>query len=324
MNFLEIKDEHVTRFPRSDNTPERVHVFDTACILAVNAALAAKRPLLVRGEPGVGKSQLAAAVAKELERAFISFVVDARTESRDLLWQLDAVMRLGEAQVIGTRTFATAAERMEALKDLDISRFLRPGPLWWAFDWDSAQTQAARLMIPMRSPEESANAANGCVILIDEIDKGESDVPNGLLEALGQSEFTPLGSLSAVTVTQATPLVIITTNEERALPDAFLRRCFVLHLELPEAEEELTNFLMKRGREHFEKVHQDVLRKAASLLYQYRTKAISEHTRPLPGQAEYLDLIRAVTEKEKTKKGQLELLIRIAELAYQKHARLKG
>ena len=81
--------------------PELVHVFDEATIQAVDAALAAQRPLLVRGEPGIGKTQLARAVAKDLGRAYVQRVVDVRTESRDLMWRFDAVERLAEAQLRG-------------------------------------------------------------------------------------------------------------------------------------------------------------------------------------------------------------------------------
>src|SRR4029077_939588 len=103
------------------------------------------------------------------------------------------------------------------------------------------------------SPPQAAGAdpRNGCVVLIDEIDKADPDVPNGLLEALGAGEFTPLGQTNPVKVQGRFPLVIITTNEERVLPGAFLRRCLVLHLKLPADENALTDLLVNRAKVHF-------------------------------------------------------------------------
>lgn len=92
------------RLPTGANVPEQVHVFSQPEITAIEAALAARRALLIRGEPGSGKTQLAYAAAVALRRAFVSFVVDARTEARDLLWHFDAVARLAEAQIQGALT----------------------------------------------------------------------------------------------------------------------------------------------------------------------------------------------------------------------------
>jgi MoxR-like ATPase len=146
------------------------------------------RPLLVRGEPGVGKTQLAEAAAAVLERAFYPFVVDSRTESRDLLWNFDAVLRLADAQLYAT--LEKNKERLE--KELDVRNFVEPGPPWWAFDWESAQHASRRGSTPLRNYQNDAYKDNGWVVLIDEIDKAESDVPNGLLEALESVQFTPI------------------------------------------------------------------------------------------------------------------------------------
>ena len=97
---------------------------------------------------------------------------------------------------------------------------------------------------------------NGCVVLIDEIDKAESDVPNGLLEALGSGRFTPLGQTEAVEVRGEPPLVVITTNEERVLPNAFLRRCLVLELKLPRDDPGLIEHLIGAGGGPFSEVGQ--------------------------------------------------------------------
>src|SRR6185312_13719856 len=128
MKFLTIKSGHETSL-ESQSGLERVHKFDLPSIRAVNAALAAQRPLLVRGEPGVGKTQLAEAVAAELQRAFYSYTVDSRTESRDLLWRFDAVMRLAEAQLYGV--LHPEPNENEVVRELAVKKFVHPGPLWW-------------------------------------------------------------------------------------------------------------------------------------------------------------------------------------------------
>ena len=106
---------------------------------------------------------------------------------------------------------------------LAIEKFIHPRPLWWAFDWQNAADQAQRVGAPAPSQPAGCDPANGVVVLIDEVDKADAEVPNGLLEALGAGEFTPEGLAEPVTIKDqaAPPLVMITTNEERNLPDAF-------------------------------------------------------------------------------------------------------
>lgn len=322
LNFLSITPGHITALPSPKGAPGRVHEFDERSIAAVNLALAAKRPLLVRGEPGVGKTQLAEAVAAELQRAYYPFTVDARTESRDLLWRFDAVMRLAQAQLCGA--LHQTPEAIETA--LDVTRFIHPGPLWWAFNTKSAgRASPSGSTTPLKPYDNEARQANGWVVLIDEIDKAESDVPNGLLEALGAVQFTPFGYEEPVRVGDVPPLIIITTNEERALPDAFVRRCLVLHLELPSHEDALINYLMQRGRAHFNRrtTTDEVLREAARQLVGDRRVAAEQQLSPLPGQAEYLDLIRGVVELAPRKfKDQLRLIQSAARFTYKKHPSL--
>ncbi len=336
MKFLEIEDKEVIKLTGTGDMPEAVHQFESRQIRAVNAALAARRPLLVRGEPGIGKSQLARAAAAALGRAFVSYTVDARTESRDLLWHFDAVARLAEAQLIGALLAVSKPEPVTnpdpkanakypaeppGIRDrLAIGRFLHPRALWWAFDWEDALTQAKLVGVPSPPQPDGGDPVNGCLILIDEIDKAEADVPNGLLEALGAGRFNPQGRTEPVTAQGIAPLVVITTNEERALPDAFVRRCLVLHLRLPSNPEELAKRLMGRGRAHFGKgIAANVLQRAADLLITDRETARENHWLPLPGQAEYLDLVRAVTTRERTAKAQEALLDAVAEFVLKKH-----
>jgi len=313
MSYLYAKPGTIVRLTGSATVPEQVHVLAAEEIDAVNAALAARRPLLVRGEPGIGKSQLARAAAKALGRVFLSQVVDSRTESRDLLWHFDAVARLADAQIFGAlgafgvrrappdpvqAADACAADwqvlEAAARVRLAVSRYVQPRALWWAFDWSGALVQAHALGIESPPQPDEGDPDKGALVLIDEIDKAESDVPNGLLEALGAGSFTPFGRQTPVTAVGEPPLVVITTNEERTLPDAFLRRCLVLHLRLPRERERLIDQLMGRAAAHFPGADPEILRRAADLLVEDREIARREHWLPLPGQAEYLDLVRAV------------------------------
>lgn len=307
---------HVTCLPSRQGLPERFHEFDEPSIGAVNAALAARRSLLVRGEPGVGKTQLAEAVAAELSRAFVSFTVDARTESRDLLWRFDAVMRLAQAQL-----YATLKKKPDDVeRDLAVRNFVHPGPLWWAFDAASAQAANADATL-LDQFDNKARQKNGWVVLIDEIDKAESDVPNGLLEALGSGQFTPFGYEQPIGVAGEPPLILITTNEERVLPDAFVRRCLVLHLALPQTDDALIAHLQQRGRAHFsDRTTDDVLYEAARQLVADRRFAAERQLSPLPGQAEYLDLVRAVVELAQGDMArQKDLLASAARFTLKKH-----
>jgi hypothetical protein len=190
--------------PRMDAWPESVHVYDDASVWAVKTALAANRPLLISDEPGIGKSQLARAVAAYFHVPFLPFVVHARSECSDLLYQSDPVSRLAQAQVLGH-----ASDSSNWRELLAEDRFVRPGPLWWAFDWASAGQQARKwcrvcgadpaavregkcceaCCEPPREHQPPWEPGDGCVVLIDEIDKADSEFPNGLLESLGNLGF---------------------------------------------------------------------------------------------------------------------------------------
>lgn len=310
--------EYPIDLPARGGMARSVHVIDERSVHAVNAALATGRPLLVRGEPGTGKSQLARAAAEALGRAFVTHVVDARTETRDLMWSLDAVARLAEAQVMGSIREIT---QEEVKKKIDVSNFIAPGPLWWALDWDSAERQAERAGVSKPATPKGWTKREGVVVLVDEIDKADSAIPNGLLDALGHGRFDVLGRSDPVAQNdEQTPLVVITTNEERALPDAFLRRCLVLHLGLPNDPNKLEALLIRRGKAHFSECDEEVIKKAAGLLIKDR-EVIKRRDLSPPGLAETIDLIRAVTEQCKGKgvKEQLALLDQVAEFALRKH-----
>ena len=294
-----------------NNTECVAHLMSKEEHWAIQAAIAANRPLLVRGEPGTGKTQLAWAAATMLNRPLVTMTVDSNTESRDLLWSFDAVQRLAEAQVIANLA-RDDCDREELRDEIAVSKFVRPGPLWWALNWESAQHQMQggdppAVMPP--HPDDWDHKKHGVVILIDEIDKAESDVPNGLLEALGSRSFRPQGLADAIETNSEVdnPLIVITTNEERVLPPAFLRRCLIISLSLPSEsqEDEFVQFLAERGKLHFseaEKVlipvnddeEQPLTLAAAHVVLKDRMQAIENQRTIKPGLAEYLDVIRAV------------------------------
>ena len=297
----------------------RVHVFDDwknknekkdRSRLAIKTALASGRALLVRGEPGVGKTQLAEAAAVALKRPLVSFTVDARCESRELQWRFDAVRRLAEAQICG-QLHGTRQAVSEAMEE---RRFVVPGPLWWGFDWAGAAAHCEEHGLDIVDTLGDADPANGRVVLIDEIDKADIELPNGLLEALGSGQFKPPGC-ERVTMTEPVPLVIVTTNEERVLPDAFIRRCLVLSLSLPDGDD-LQSFLVARGREHFPHASDHLLREAAKLLVSDR----AESPPPRPGQAEYLDLVRAVVGLGVKPGREKELIESLSEFTFKKQS----
>lgn len=318
--FLTLPDDKVIKLPAWGGHKKAAHVIDEGSVFALNAALATGRPLLVRGEPGMGKSQLARAAAVGLKRVLLHHTVDARTEPRDLLWTVDAVARLAEAQVMGALHGVT---RREVHATIDVRRFTQPGALWWAFDWDSASAQAD--LARVRPPEvpEGCDPAAGSVVLVDEIDKADVAIPNALLDALGHGRFEVPGCEDVVTMRrERRPLVVITTNEERALPDAFLRRCFVMHLGLPTAGGELREALYQRGEAHFGKAREAVLRQGADIAAR-RLERRHEET-PAPGVAEYIDLVEAVLEQPAAGIAPDALMKKIVPFVLDKHAAAKA
>ncbi|MEZ5944347.1 MAG: AAA family ATPase [Planctomycetaceae bacterium] len=157
------------------NFEERVHLLSEDEDWAIKAALAASRPLLVSGEPGIGKTQLALAAAADLNRPLCRLTVDSRTEARELLFSFDPVARLAEAQV-AQLIYGSDVEKLRA--ETAVNKFVKPGPMWWAINWKNALNQIQdhdpRPVAPRQWMENQ-----GVVVLIDEIDKADSNVPNG-------------------------------------------------------------------------------------------------------------------------------------------------
>lgn len=308
-----------------DYGPASVHIIDQPSIDAVDAALAIGRPLLVKGEPGTGKSQLARAVAAHKRWSFRAHAVDATTETHDLQWRLDAVRRLAEAQLLGSLTRAggkaTAVSEAKLREQLDLERFIEPGILWWAFDRAGFERQRATyerraaIVAPDGQP-----VGQRSVVLIDEIDKADGSVPNGLLDALGNGRFEVPGMAPVEMNRAAPPLIIITTNKERELPPAFERRCLVLQLELP--ADGLAEFLVERGEAHFAGCDKELLKKAAANLIADREAHLANREArgvPPPGLAEYIDMVGiAMARKTDTPRQRLARLEAVRPFTSQK------
>jgi MoxR-like ATPase len=259
---------------KADRGDRSIYVYTDEIILAVNVALATGRPLLVRGPSGCGKSTLARNVARTLNYRYYEHVVSSRTQARDLLWQVDLLRRLQDAQ----------AKQLAP----DLSRYVMPGVLWWALDRRSAAAQLARTRIDENTPAETEAQSfeTKAVVLLDEIDKADPDVPNNLLVPLGSLTFTVEDTGEQVRGREA-PLVFLTTNDERDLPPAFLRRCVEVNIVSPSAEQ-----LRAIGKAHFDGASELLLTEVANLL----DVAASDRTANPPSTAEYLDTIRACVD----------------------------
>ncbi|MEQ9503164.1 MAG: MoxR family ATPase [Deltaproteobacteria bacterium] len=287
------------------------HLFEEGEVESVNVALAAGRPLLLRGDPGTGKSQIARAVAACQGWPLVHHVLDAESGPRDLLYTIDSVGRLAAAQIAGVSGKADAEERKNAV---DLTEFVEPGPLWWAFDFGGAESVARKKKVPR--PEGWTHDAP-VVVLVDEIDKADPSVPNGLLGALGDSEFFAPDQAAPVACRGAPPLVVITTNAERPLPLAFLRRCVVYEIQVPKEREALRAWLQVRGAAHFGgHLGEALLKKAAEVIANNRVDLAAEVARP--GLAEYLDLLRALHVLRSTDKERLEIVERLAKYVSKK------
>src|SRR6187431_2291987 len=175
------------------------YVADDDLKLAVNAALILQRPLLIKGEPGTGKTLLAEEVARALGMPLYQWHVKSTTKAQQGLYEYDAVSRLRDSQ-LGDPKVA------------DIANYVKKGVLWEAFESESP-----------------------AVVLIDEIDKADIEFPNDLLRELDRMEFYVYETRELVKAKHR-PLVFITSNNEKELPDAFLRRCFFHYIKFPDAE----------------------------------------------------------------------------------------
>src|SRR5919107_4656394 len=196
--------------------------------VAVNAAVKLRRPLLVKGEPGTGKTVLAEEIPKALEAPLITWSIKSSTKAAQGLYEYDAVARLRDGQLGDPRVH-------------EIRNYIRPGKLWEAFT----------------SPELP-------VLLIDEIDKADIEFPNDLLQELDRMEFHVYETGETVKAAER-PIVVITSNNEKELPDAFLRRCFFHYIKFPDRET-----MQAIIDVHFPGIQKTLVQKALDIFYQVR------------------------------------------------------
>ena len=196
--------------------------------VAVNAAITLERPIIVKGEPGTGKTMLAYEVANALSAEMITWHIKSTTKAQQGLYEYDAITRLRDSQL--------GDEKVK-----DIKNYISKGKLWHAFENDKRP-----------------------VLLIDEIDKADIEFPNDLLLELDKMEFFVYETGETIKAKNR-PIVIITSNNEKELPDAFLRRCFFHYIKFPEADtmKEIINV-------HFPDIKQDLIREAFKIFYDIR------------------------------------------------------
>jgi len=196
--------------------------------VAVNASITLERPIIVKGEPGTGKTMLAHEVAKSIGAEIITWHIKSTTKAQQGLYEYDAVTRLRDSQL--------GDEKVK-----DIKNYISKGKLWNAFENDKRP-----------------------VLLIDEIDKADIEFPNDLLLELDRMEFFVYETGETIKARNR-PIVIITSNNEKELPDAFLRRCFFHYIKFPEAEtmEEIVNV-------HFPEIKQNLIKEAFKIFYDIR------------------------------------------------------
>ena len=220
---------------------------------AVNAAIALERPLLVKGEPGTGKTLLAQEIAAAIGAPFIAWHVKSTTRAQQGLYEYDAVSRLRDSQLGDPRVS-------------EIANYIRRGKLWDAF------------VSPLRP-----------VLLIDEIDKADIEFPNDLLLELDQMEFHVYETGETVKA-RVRPIVIITSNNEKELPDAFLRRCFFHYIRFPDRET-----MQHIIDVHFPNLKQELLREALTIFYDVRDVP---GLKKKPSTSELLDWIKLLLVEE--------------------------
>ncbi|MBP0483002.1 AAA family ATPase [Sagittula salina] len=236
---------------RFDGTDTYVATDDLT--MAVNAAITLERPLLVKGEPGTGKTELARQVAGSLGLRMIEWNVKSTTRAQQGLYEYDAVSRLRDSQL--------GDERVH-----DVKNYIRKGKLWQAFEADEK-----------------------VVLLIDEVDKADIEFPNDLLQELDRMEFHVYETGETIAA-RTRPIVIITSNNEKELPDAFLRRCFFHYIRFPDPDT-----LREIVRVHFPDIRDALLTTALTQFFELRDQP---GLKKKPSTSEVLDWLKLLLAED--------------------------
>lgn len=221
--------------------------------VAVNAAIALERPLLVKGEPGTGKTELARQISDALGVEMLEWNIKSTTKAQQGLYEYDAVSRLRDSQL--------GEERVH-----DVGNYIKKGKLWQAFTSDKR-----------------------VVLLIDEIDKADIEFPNDLLQELDKMEFYVYETGETVKAKHR-PIIIITSNNEKELPDAFLRRCFFHYIRFPD-----TATMHKIVDVHFPNIKKDLLEEALTQFYKIRE---TPNLKKKPSTSEVLDWLKLLLSED--------------------------
>lgn len=229
------------------------YIVSSELALAVNAAVTLQKPLLIKGEPGTGKTKLAEELAAALNTDLLRWHIKSTTKAQQGLYEYDAVSRLRDSQL--------GSERVH-----DISNYIKPGKLWQAF-----------------------TAEKRPVLLIDEIDKADIEFPNDLLHELDQMEFHVYETGEQIKAQQR-PIVIITSNNEKELPDAFLRRCFFHYIRFPDAET-----LAAIVQVHYPNIQKKLLATALEVFFDLRQVP---NLKKKPSTSELLDWLKLLLVEE--------------------------
>src|SRR6185369_7114573 len=239
---------HLMKFQGSDN-----YVATQDLMLAVNAAVTLERPLLVKGEPGTGKTMLAEEVAGALGLPLLQWHIKSTTKAQQGLYEYDAVSRLRDSQLGDGRVG-------------DIANYIKRGVLWEAFE---SETPA--------------------VVLIDEIDKADLEFPNDLLRELDRMEFHVYETQQTIAARHR-PLVVITSNNEKELPDAFLRRCFFHYIRFPDRET-----MARIVDVHFPRLKKALLQEALEVFFDLREVP---GLKKKPSTSEFLDWLKLLLAED--------------------------